>query len=39
MAIEGLLDELGKVGILASQVEHSSGGDDLAGVESGIDYE
>jgi hypothetical protein len=39
MAIEGLLDELGKVRVLARQVVYSSAGNNLPGWESRVDYE
>jgi len=39
VAIKGLLDELGKVGILAGQVVNPSRGDNLPGVENRVDYE
>ncbi len=39
VAIEGLLHELGKVGVLTGQVIHSPAGNNLAGGEDGIDYE
>ena len=39
VAIEGFLDELGEVGVLASQVVNPSRGDNLAGVKNSIDYE
>jgi len=38
MAIEGLLDEPGEVGVLARQVVYTSTGDNLPGIESRIDY-
>jgi hypothetical protein len=39
MAIKGLLDKLGKVGILAGQVVNASSGDNLAGIKNSVDYE
>ena len=39
VAIKGLLNELGKVGVLARQVVYPSTGDNLPGVENSIDYE
>jgi hypothetical protein len=39
VAIKGLLDKPGEVGVLAGQVVNPSAGDNLAGRENGIDYE
>ena len=39
VAIEGFLDELGKIGVLACQVIDSSCGHNLTGIENSVDYE
>jgi len=39
VAIKGLLDEPGEVGILASQVVNPSRGDNLPGVKNSVNYE
>jgi hypothetical protein len=39
VAIEGFLDELGEVGVLAGQVVNPSRGDNLPGVKNSVDYE
>ena len=39
VAVKALLDELGEVRVLARQVVNSSAGNNLAGLENGIDYE
>jgi len=39
VAIEGVLDEPGKVGDLAGQVVNTPRSDNLPGVENSIDYE
>ena len=39
VAVEGFLDEPGKLGILARQVVYSSTGDNLPCVKNGVDYE
>ena len=37
--IEGFLDKLGEVWVLARQVVYPSRGDNLPGVKNGVDYE
>jgi hypothetical protein len=37
--IEGFLDKLGKVRVLARQVVYPSSGDNLPGVKNSVDYE
>jgi hypothetical protein len=39
VAVKALLDKPGEVGILAGQVVNAPAGDNLAGLENGIDYE
>jgi len=39
VAVKALLDKLGEVSVLADQVVDSSAGNNLAGLENGIDYE